>query len=212
MENFRKLINYSSFTLAILMMILSVNSCLSAEENDVKKKDRYDEGWSDGFDCGWDAREPVEIEFDSKYGLKGLKKIVIDIDIDKNNELNITEYLSNYIQLRLRTAGIKIVEKDEDLETGTLTIWYRIIKATRNSEEKYHMRINAELYQYASIRRRLEKKYIDYASSCITWRNGEILFLYESNPKFAARNWLEECLDQFINLWLKENQKKDTKI
>lgn len=178
------------------------DSAIEDEESEFLRG--WNKGWDRGFKLGWDARGSCcpNIDEASRSGLKGLKKI--EILISHNGGEDYSNSIKNHVESRLRAIGIEIVDAGaSDVDAAVLHIRFNTNTAA--------LRLNLSLHQFVLVPRSIEEdKKIFYVVAANTWKNCEMIKVDTGNtidPKRKVREFIDESMDQFVNEWLKENQK-----
>lgn len=176
-------------------------TALNSPEEEAEYLRCWDRGWDRGFELGWDARGAQLPDIAGKVHspLKGLKKVVVSIKCTEGG-VDYSCLIRNYVESRLRSVGIDIVDKAEDLDSAIIVI--------RHFTDKKVLFVNMWLYGYVLIPRHCGDNMTHYEYFTDLWREKSDPFDYHTtDPKADIRNFLQEALDKFTNEWFKENPK-----
>jgi len=137
--------------------------------------------------------------------LKGIQGISVLIESLRPvaKELGITrESLKTEVELKLRSAGIKIPRSEEkDSPFGTLYVNVNIIR----DKNIYAFKIDIELHEIVYIKRINKRKLI--RTPVRIWDYGYVGLFHKDNSSFI-REELKRGLDRFLNDYLAVNPKK----
>lgn len=139
-------------------------------------------------------------------GLLGIGVAVEDLSPDAKKHGLTEERIKTDVELRLRTAGIKVLTDEERLKTpgspylyvnvGTMNV------GTRGNHGLYSIALMVDLVQEVSLERNPSIKTL-----ASTWRSGGVGAVGELNLS-QIRGAVKDKVDEFINAYLAVNPKK----
>ena len=140
---------------------------------------------------------------ENRNTLRGIPGVYVSAQLDP--DLGVTkEQIQTDVELRLRTAGIKVLSKEEYFETpGGPHLFVEV--NTINSQditEIYFFFIAVRLFQHVSLER---NPFIKVRTP--TWSYGTIGIVSIRNPSHV-RDFVKDTVDHFINAYLAVNPKK----
>jgi hypothetical protein len=136
-------------------------------------------------------------------GLKGVGVLVENLPPEVEKEGLIKNQLQIEIELKLRTAGIKVLTKEECLMTpGEPYLYINInVNTAKTESDLYPYTIDALLIQKVSLLRNPEQ-----TTYAVTWSTGGIGSI-DKQILSQLRENVEELVEVFIKAFLSENPK-----
>jgi hypothetical protein len=136
-------------------------------------------------------------------GLKGVGVLVENLPPEVEKEGLIKNQLQIEIELKLRTAGIKVLTKEECLMTpGEPYLYINInVNTAKTESDLYPYTIDALLIQKVSLLRNPEQ-----TTYAVTWSTGGIGSI-DKQILSQLRGDVEEMVEVFIKAFLSENPK-----
>lgn len=135
-------------------------------------------------------------------GLKGVGVIIENLPLEVEKAGLLKSQLQIEVQFRLRSAGIKVLTREECLKTpGEPYLYINInINTSKTESDIYPYTIDAMLIQKVMLVRDPDK--IIYA---VTWSVGGVGSV-DKNLIPGLRTNVEGVVDKFINVYLRENR------
>jgi predicted secreted protein len=148
-----------------------------------------------------------EVQRSSLSGLTGVFVIVEEVS-ESLEKAGLTQLqLKNDVELRLRQAGIKILSEEESLKwPGHAALRVQVICVPSSDNSKFAISVQIKFCQDVYLAR-------DPKIGCIadTWSAPVLTgFCDKSGLRNLVREYLSDCIDEFINDYLEANSKAQT--
>jgi hypothetical protein len=105
------------------------------------------------------------------------------------------------VELRLRTAGIKVLTQEQWFTTpGMPALWVSL--GTAKKQGLYSFALNINLQQMVSLNRDPQISVL-----ATTWTNSTRVGILAATSLIQVRSLIEDDVDKFINTWLSVNPK-----
>lgn len=153
-------------------------------------------------------RLPMDIR--SLYGLEGVNVLVESPGADEK-QLGLTQsQLQTDIEVKLRTAGIRVFSAEESRETSDGAYLYCNVNIKVDSDGlcaiSYELSLNQIVYMNRSEEVTEKMSYYTKVYG-ITWDTGGVAISGVNNAKSGSREIVKDSIDEFINAFLAANPK-----
>ena len=150
--------------------------------------------------CAFATVSPAQSVGDMLKGLRGVSVSVQAIGDDKDAAADglSASALEGYIQMRLREAGIPVLQRSR--ETPNLSLGLVILKL--NSGDAYAVSVSFGLQERAALVRDPQ-----HTPLAVTWNRMELLIRRSASMKNLRDDVLRYAVDRFVNDYLAANPK-----
>jgi hypothetical protein len=155
-----------------------------------------------------------------RTSLKGLRGIGVWVELtpgvkDELNKIGISLYVINeQVTLRLRKAGIRVLENDTDKQSNTWSQGWPHLVVELNYDNRKEanlawLTVSVHVEQWVLLTRTLTRN-SDQSFLATTWKSPVSMLSASDSEVFqATKDLIGDAVDSFINAYLAENPKTD---